>query len=140
MGAGPSVSDNKQVLKGDLTMKKTNVDQIAGMELDNHPLFTGPVSIQILLTDEKAKQLGMLMVRFGKGVRNKFHAHTTDQVLFVTSGKGIVATEQEEVEILPGDIIHIPAGEKHWHGATEDSEMSHLAIEAAGGELTQLEE
>jgi quercetin dioxygenase-like cupin family protein len=61
-------------------------------------------------------------------------------VLFVTSGKGIVATEQEQVEIQPGDIIHIPAGEKHWHGAAQDSEMSHLAIEAAGGELTQLEE
>ena len=121
-------------------MKKINVDESPGMELDNHPLFTGPVSIQILLTDERAKQLGMLMVRFGKGVRNKFHSHTTDQVLFVTSGKGIVATEDEEVEIKPGDLVHIPAGEKHWHGATEDSEMSHLAIEAAGGELKQLEE
>ena len=121
-------------------MKKMNADQIAGMELDSHPLFTGPVSIQWLLADETAKQLGMLMVRFGKGVRNKFHSHTTDQVLFVTSGKGIVATEQEQVEIQPGDIVHIAAGEKHWHGATEDSEMSHLAIEAAGGELTQLED
>ena len=40
----------------------------------------------------------------------------------------------------PLDIIHIPAGEKHWHGTAADSEMSHLAIEAAGGELTQLEE
>lgn len=121
-------------------MKKMNADQIAGMELDSHPLFTGPVSIQWLLADETAKQLRMLMVRFGKGVRNKFHSHTTDQVLFVTSGKGIVATEQEQVEIQPGDIVHIAAGEKHWHGATEDSEMSHLAIEAAGGELTQLED
>jgi len=121
-------------------MIRMNVDQISGMDLDSHPLFTGPVSIQILLTDARAKQLGMLMVRFSKGVRNKFHSHSTDQVLFVTSGKGIVATEEEELEIQPGDIIHIPAGEKHWHGATEDSEMSHLAIEAAGGELTQVEE
>jgi quercetin dioxygenase-like cupin family protein len=120
-------------------MKRTNVDQISRMELDSHPLFTGPVSIQLLLTDETAKQLGILMVRFRKGVRNKFHSHSTDQVLFVTSGKGVVATEQEQVEIRPGDVIHIPAGEKHWHGATEDSEMSHLAIEAAGGELTQIE-
>ena len=121
-------------------MKKINVGQVPGMDLDSHPLFTGPVSIQLLLTDETAKQLGMLMVRFGKGVRNKFHSHSTDQVLFVTSGKGIVVTEREEVEIEPGDIIHIPAGEKHWHGAREGSEMSHLAIEAAGGELRQLEE
>jgi quercetin dioxygenase-like cupin family protein len=121
-------------------MKKMNVDQISGMELDSHPLFTGPVSIQLLLTDDTAKQLGILMVRFAKGVRNKFHSHSTDQVLFVTSGKGVVATEQEQVEIKSGDVIHIPAGEKHWHGATEDSDMSHLAIEAAGGELTQIEE
>ena len=121
-------------------MKKMNLDQVAKMELDTHPLFTGPVSIQMLLTDDTAKQLGILMVRFSKGVRNKFHAHTTDQVLFVTSGKGIVATEEEQFAIVPGDIIHIPAGEKHWHGAAEDSEMSHLAIEAANGELTQLEE
>ena len=68
-------------------MNKMNVDQISGVGLDSHPLFTGPVSIQRLLTDERAKQLGMLMVRFGKGVRNKFHSHTTDQVLFVTSGR-----------------------------------------------------
>lgn len=120
-------------------MKRMNVDQMAAMELESHPLFTGPVSIQWLLTDEAAKQLGMLMVRFAKGVRNKFHSHSTDQVLFVTSGKGIVATEKEQIEIGAGDVIHIPAGEKHWHGASEDSAMSHLAIEAAGGELTQLE-
>jgi len=105
-----------------------NMDQIAAMEIETHPLFTGPVSIQWLLTDETAKQLGMLMVRFGKGVRNKFHSHSTDQVLFVTSGRGIVTTEKEQIAIKPGDIVHIPAGENHWHGAAEDSEMSHLAI------------
>ena len=121
-------------------MKKMNLDDVTKMEFDAHPLFTGPVSIQMLLTDETAKELGILMVRFGKGVRNKFHAHNKDQVLFVTSGKGTVATEREQVEIEVGDIVHIPAGEKHWHGAAPDSEMSHLAIEAGHGELTQLEE
>ena len=110
-------------------------------ETVNAPIFTGgTVTMQPIVTKELAKDFAMCIVNFSQGARNKFHTHTGDQVLIVTAGKGIVATEQEELVVGVGDIIYFPAGEKHWHGAAENSEMSHLAIEAAGGELTQLEE
>ena len=102
-------------------------------------LFTGPeVSLQVLLPD--SKEFNVNIVNFGKGVRNKFHAHDREQVLIVTSGKGYIATETEKIEITPGDVVLIPAGEKHWHGATEDSDFSHIYLSRLGSELTQLED
>ena len=65
------------------------------------------------------------------------HTHSRDQVLFVTAGKGIIATETEEKEITVGDIVHITADEKHWHGATPDSAFSHIALTATGSTTTQ---
>ncbi len=79
-------------------------------------------------------------INFGRGVRNKFHTHTSDQILIITGGKGIVATEKEETMVEPGDIVFFPAGEKHWHGATPDSDFSHIFITAYGHKTTQLEE
>lgn len=103
------------------------------------PLFTGPqVSRQVLLPE--SKEFNVNIVNFGKGVRNKFHAHDSEQVLIVTSGRGYIVTETEKVEITPGDVVLIPAGEKHWHGATEDSEFSHIYLSRLESELTQLED
>ena len=61
------------------------------------------------------------------------------KVLIVTAGKGIIATEDREVVISPGDVVLIPANEKHWHGATEDSEFSHIYLSNPTSQLTQLE-
>jgi quercetin dioxygenase-like cupin family protein len=103
------------------------------------PLFTGPqVSRQTLLPD--SKEFNVNIVNFGQGVRNKFHAHDSEQVLIVTSGKGYIATETEKKEITTGDVVLIPAGEKHWHGAADDSEFSHIYVSRLGSELTQLED
>jgi len=103
------------------------------------PLFTGPeVSRQTLLPD--SKEYNVNIVNFGKGVRNKFHAHDCEQVLIITSGNGYIATETEKVAITVGDVVLIPAGEKHWHGAAEDSEFSHIYVSRLGSELTQLED
>jgi quercetin dioxygenase-like cupin family protein len=103
-----------------------------------HPLFTGPdVTRQVLLPDSEEFEVNV--VNFGKGVRNKFHAHDSEQILVVTSGKGMIATEAEEKVIGAGDVVIIPAGEKHWHGATKDSEFSHIYVTRLGSKLTQLE-
>jgi quercetin dioxygenase-like cupin family protein len=103
------------------------------------PLFTGPdVTIQRLLPD--SREFDVNIVTFGKGVRNKFHTHDHEQVLIVTTGKGIIATEDKEVVITPGDVVLISAGEKHWHGATEDSEFSHIYVSNPDSQLTQIEE
>ena len=103
-----------------------------------HPLFTGSdLTRQVLLPDSKEFEVNV--VNFGKGVRNKFHAHDSEQILLVTSGKGVIATEAEEKVIVVGDVVIIPAGEKHWHGATRDSEFSHIYVTRLGSKMTQLE-
>jgi quercetin dioxygenase-like cupin family protein len=102
-------------------------------------LFTGPVTRQALITDEDSKQFIVSQVNFTQGVRNKFHTHNHDQVLIVTAGKGICATESEEVIVSAGDVILFPAGEKHWHGATKDSSFSHIFLTGVGHKTTQLE-
>ena len=61
------------------------------------------------------------------------------EVLLVTSGTGIVATDGEEHRVGAGEIIHIPAGEKHWHGATPDTAFSHISLTAADSKTEQLE-
>ncbi|HXX35227.1 MAG TPA: cupin domain-containing protein [Thermodesulfobacteriota bacterium] len=86
-----------------------------------------------------SKEFEVNVVNFGKGVRNKFHTHDFEQILVVTSGKGVIATEAEEKLVVVGDIVIIPAGEKHWHGATRDSEFSHLYVTRLGSKMTQLE-
>jgi len=104
------------------------------------PLFTGPVDQQTFIGPELSKNFAVRQVNFEKGVRNKFHAHTIEQVLIITEGKGIVATENEEVEVEPGDIVFFNAGEKHWHGATKDSTFSHIYVMHPDQKTTQLEE
>ena len=102
------------------------------------PLFTDPdVTIQRLLPD--SREFDVNVVNFGKGVRNKFHTHDHEQVLIVTTGKGIIATEDKEIVITPRDVVLISAGEKHWHGATEDSEFSHIYVSNPSSQLTQIE-
>jgi quercetin dioxygenase-like cupin family protein len=104
-----------------------------------NPLFTGPnVTRQSLVSDSKDLSVGI--VNFGRGVRNKFHRHDGDQVLVIIAGKGIVATEAEKRVVTVGEIVVFPAGEKHWHGATQDSEFSHIVITKVGVKLTQLED
>lgn len=102
-------------------------------------LFTGPVTQQSPLEHENS-EFSVSWVHFPDGVRNKFHTHTSDQVLVVTEGKGAIATENEEVGIETGDVIHIPAGEKHWHGAKDGSPMTHITVLASDQKLTQVEE
>ena len=101
-------------------------------------LFTGEVTVQPLIPE--GGNFNMAVVNFGKGVRNKFHTHESDQILIVTAGKGIVATEHEQREVTVGDVILFPTGEKHWHGATEDSVFSHIYISRTGQKTTQIED
>jgi quercetin dioxygenase-like cupin family protein len=103
------------------------------------PLFTETdVTRQPLGLD--SKEFNVNVVNFGKGVRNKFHTHDGEQLLIVTAGRGIVATEREKKVVIPGDVVLFSAGEKHWHGATEESEFSHIYVTKVGSKLTQLED
>jgi quercetin dioxygenase-like cupin family protein len=96
-------------------------------------IFTGTVILKSLVGPETgSNDLSISIVRFPKGIRNVFHTHTYDQALYVLSGKGIVADEKQEVALTEGMVAFIPAGEKHWHGATENSEFSHISILRTG--------
>jgi quercetin dioxygenase-like cupin family protein len=96
------------------------------------PIFVGEVYRAQAVGETETKQLSIGLVRFAPGGRNVLHTHTFDQVLYITDGEGIVATEQEEHTVRAGDIAVIPAGERHWHGATERTGMTHLAIGVPG--------
>jgi quercetin dioxygenase-like cupin family protein len=116
---------------------------VAQIQKESHatPLFTGPdVTMQPIIGPELSRNILLNQVNFGKGVRSKFHSHTSDQVLIVTEGRGIVATDEKKVTVGPGDIIFIPAGEKHWHGATNDATFSHLYVMSPDRKTTQLED
>ena len=120
-------------------MKVLKPDEIPQQPV-NAPLFTGgPVTRQPLLSPEASNNFNLGIVNFSAGARNKMHTHSSDQVLFVTAGKGIIATETEQQVIVPGDVVHIPSEEKHWHGATPDSAFSHIALTAKGSTTTQVE-
>lgn len=82
-------------------------------------------------------QVGIYNVTFEPGCINNWHIHHADkgggQVLIGVAGRGYYQEDgKEAVEINPGDVINIPAGVKHWHGAAKDTWFSHLAIEVPG--------
>ena len=111
-------------------MQVVRISDVAAQESADQ-IFRGKVSIQRLI-GENNDELRVIMVNFSPGAVNVFHSHTFDQVLYVTEGTGIVATEKEEVMVTPGTIIFIPAGEQHWHGATPDTAFSHIAVMPPG--------
>ena len=95
-------------------MKVIRNDEVAKQDATDAPLFFGgKVFRQPLVSDGASKYFSFNMVGFAAGARNKFHTHTSDQILYVTKGTGIVATESEEATVNEGDTILIPAGEPH---------------------------
>jgi quercetin dioxygenase-like cupin family protein len=79
------------------------------------------------------------ILHFDAGSRTKFHKHSGDQILVIVEGTGKVATENEVLTVTEGDIVVIPAGESHWHGAPDDTSMAHIHVLVAGDETEQTE-
>ncbi|HEY5213013.1 MAG TPA: cupin domain-containing protein [Acidobacteriaceae bacterium] len=91
--------------------------------------FTGTVRIDQPFQDTDPARVSGAIVTFEPGARTAWHTHPLGQTLIVTFGTGWTQREGGSVEeIRPGDVIWIPAGEKHWHGATPTTAMSHIAI------------
>ena len=88
---------------------------------------------QEMITDAQSSNFRCNVVNFSAGATTGWHAHDSDQILVVTAGRGIVANETEEREITVGDVVHIKAGERHWHGAKPNTTLSHITVTAAGG-------
>ena len=91
--------------------------------------FTGDAWFDVIAKGEDPSRVRVNVVRFAPGARNAWHAHANGQTLHVTEGRGLVQSRGGDiVEIRTGDTIWTPPGEWHWHGATSDDFMSHLAI------------
>ena len=94
--------------------------------------FTGTVRIDSIFQREDPASVGGALVTFEPGARTAWHTHPLGQTLVVTAGCGWVQREGGPVEeIRPGDIVWFEPNEKHWHGATATTAMSHIAIAEA---------
>src|SRR5262245_5839689 len=92
--------------------------------------FTGSVRIDPLFSANDPSRTSGSSVTFEPGARSAWHSHPLGQILIVTAGTGWVQQEgREKQEIKPGDVIWIPPGVKHWHGATATNGMTHIAIQ-----------
>ncbi|MGQ5517434.1 (R)-mandelonitrile lyase [Halococcus saccharolyticus] len=104
--------------------------------------FTGNARIDSLFDPQDEARAATATVSFDPGARTAWHTHPLGQRLIVTSGCGLVQREGGEIEqIRAGDVVWFPPDEKHWHGATSDNAMTHIAIqeEQDGETVTWLE-
>lgn len=104
--------------------------------------FTGTVRIDPLFVAEPPGRAAGNEVTFQPGARTAWHTHPAGQTLIITAGSGRVQHEGGPVEeVRPGDVVWFPAGEKHWHGASPDAAMTHIAVHEVidGSAVTWLE-
>jgi len=91
--------------------------------------FTGNVRVEPLFQDPGGGEFGGASVTFEPGARSAWHTHPCGQTLIVLTGLGWTQCWGEaKEEIRPGDVITCPPDKKHWHGATDTTAMTHLAI------------
>lgn len=113
-------------------MKVFKIDRAAAQDATATGNFGGQVWMQRLITEQHSRDIELLVVSFEAGGRTRPHVHVVDQILHIVAGQGIVATSTERHVVTPGDVVVVPAGEWHWHGATPDSPMTHISIKRYG--------
>lgn len=92
--------------------------------------FTGLVRVDPLFQADAPARVAGASVTFEPSARTAWHTHPLGQTLIVTSGCGLAQREGGPIEeIRPGDVVWFPPGEKHWHGATPTTAMTHIAIQ-----------
>ncbi|HAV1777323.1 TPA: cupin domain-containing protein [Enterobacter hormaechei subsp. steigerwaltii] len=91
--------------------------------------FSGRVNVDLLTPPEVKTPASSGLVSFAPGARTAWHTHPAGQMLIVTAGKGWVQEDGQARQVIKtGDIVWIPANVRHWHGATAQNAMSHIAI------------
>ena len=120
-------------------MKKPEIDPIFALGEENPygQYFVGQSYLKMLCTEG----VGIGNVTFEPGCRNNWHIHHAKkgggQILLCTAGKGWYQEWGKPAQQLhPGDVVKIPAGVKHWHGAAKDSWFAHLSVEVPGEETS----
>lgn len=98
-------------------------------------LFTGTVHFDVIAAGAARSRLRVNLVRFAPGSRTAWHRHANGQTLHVTQGVALMQSRGGEVlEVRPGQTVHTPPGEWHWHGADPEHFMEHLAMWEALGD------
>jgi quercetin dioxygenase-like cupin family protein len=122
-----------QRLFQEATMKITRIDPSqAKPDPSMANYFEGEVRFQPLVRSADSDGVDLLHVHFRPGARTIPHIHHQDQVLQITDGQGIIADESEKHLVSAGDVISIPKGTWHWHGAARETAMSHISIMKRG--------
>jgi quercetin dioxygenase-like cupin family protein len=113
-----------------MEMKVINLKDVpVDIKENSHGFIGGKVYGQFIVTEKEGAKIAHLgLVKFAKGARNKWHTHKNEEIMYVTEGKGIVATKEKEYVCTPGTIIFLPPGVVHWHGATPDSTFAHIVV------------
>jgi quercetin dioxygenase-like cupin family protein len=94
--------------------------------------FTGAVRIDPICQASPPARVNAARVTFEPGARTAWHTHPLGQTLIVTDGFGLAQRDGGPIEeIRPGDVVWIPPGEKHWHGASPTTAMTHIAVQEA---------
>jgi quercetin dioxygenase-like cupin family protein len=117
-----------------IVVNRRDVEQV---QTSDEIVGRGPVFRKELIPAADTGGFSVLLVSFEPGARLNFHTHTYEQILYVIEGRGIVATREKEYVVTPGAVVYIEPGEVHWHGATEDSAFSHVAIQKPGIQLAE---
>ncbi|MFY4257941.1 (R)-mandelonitrile lyase [Achromobacter xylosoxidans] len=119
LGAGTVHAQNIQI-----TPNGTNPSSVGDKKY-----FSGHAVVNPLYPATAESHATFGEVAFAPGARTAWHTHPAGQMLIVTDGKGWVQQEGEARRVInPGDVVWIPAGVKHWHGATDKTSMSHIAV------------
>jgi quercetin dioxygenase-like cupin family protein len=91
--------------------------------------FTGTVRRDPLINSEAPGRVSTGLVTFEPGARTAWHTHPAGQILIITAGRGWVQQEgSPREEVTPGDAVWIPAHTRHWHGASDTTAMTHIAV------------
>ena len=109
------------------------------MEMTGGMMMGSQAWWQPTLRPEDSSNFSFATVTFDAGTRNKFHKHSCDQVLIITEGTGKVVSDDEALTVSEGDVVLIPAGENHWHGAPDGTSMAHITITVKGSQIEQTE-
>lgn len=113
---------------------QTRPSKEAGYELGDAGKFTGTVWLNPGLTSAEMGGTGVVVVDFAPESRTNWHSHPGGQFLYGVAGRGRVRSRDDSVGtvLLPGDIVFVSPGEQHFHGASLDSPLIHVAINGGG--------
>ncbi|OGO31954.1 MAG: hypothetical protein A2Z29_06135 [Chloroflexi bacterium RBG_16_56_11] len=114
-----------------------NSNSVKPAPLADEIVAKGPVNRRPLIDVKETGGFGAALVTFSPGAKLNFHTHDSEQILYVTDGKGVIATREKEYVVTPGSIVFIPAGEVHMHGATASTSLTHLAVQKVGIKLAK---